>query len=269
MCVVQRVIPLTIIGLTVVLYQINLSDCFTSMPESKILSYHRRNDSSKNPTASSLHVMSGQGSKKTSFRDRLPPKPEDFIVLGGDIAVLYTYSFLDHVITSIAISETKASVTAPDSLLIPVWSDVASHNFGQSFLSAVLTERQIAQIGDTAAAAAAIDFQNIHRAPCLDSFGISTVLLVSCWLVSGYFNRAFSYQNTISCDPRHALLVASKTWIFSAAMMVGVAYWSSNCFCPNTVAGLTPTDTEFIFDTFTVLVMWRFMAAVTLGNFMR
>lgn len=254
---------------TFIFYRIHPSECFTTIPEKIFPSYNGGHGPLNKRAPSSLNMAFGEGGKTISFRDRLPPAPEDYIVLGGDLLALFTYSFLDKAVTSMIISESQPSFTTPDSLLIPVWSDVATHNSGQAFLSAVFTEQQMAQIGDTAATAAAMDISNIQHAPCLDSFGLSSVLLVSCWLVSGYFNRAFAYENTISCEPRHALIVTSKTWIYSAAMVVGVAYWSSNCFCPNTVAGLSTADTEFIFDTFSILAIWRFMAAVVLGGFMR
>lgn len=262
-----KLFPFTVAAL--ICYRINLSECFTTVPETTFPPYKRWHRSLNKRPPSSLNMAFGEGGKKISIRDRLPPGPEDYIVLGGDIAALFTYSFLDKLVASTVITESQPSFTTPDSLLIPVWSDIASHNFGQSFLSAVFTEQQTAQIGNAAAAAAAMDVLNIHHAPCLDSFGISSVLLVSCWLVSGYFNRAFSYQNTVSCEPRHALIVTSKTWIYSAVMVLGVSYWSSNCFCPNTVAGLTSADTDFIFDTFSVLAIWRFMAAAVLGGFIR
>lgn len=218
-----------------------------------------------------LHMSSKQGGALDSFRDRMPPKPEDFIVLGGDVAALFTYSLLDHTITSLLLSETKITFTEPDALLVPVWSDVAATNFGGSLLSEVLHQQQMAHIGDVAATAAAIDLANTHYAPCLASFGVSAVLLVSCWLASGYFNEAFSYENTLTCEPQRAVVVASKTWLVTATMMVGLAYWSTNCFCPHhtDVIGLTKADTDFIFDTFSVLVMWRYMASVMLGGFFR
>jgi len=212
-------------------------------------------------------MSSSSSSSSKSLRDRLPPTPEDYIVLGGDVVALFTYAFLDHALASLVISESKPTFTEPDSLLVPVWSDISTHNFGQSFLEAVLSEQQMAQMGGNQAV---LDLQQSipHYAPCLNSFGVSSVVLVSCWLLSGWFNRAFCYQNTISCEPSHAILVTGKTWVYAATMMVGLAYWSSNCFCPNHTAGMSTSDADFIFDTFTVLVMWRYMASLVLGRFM-
>lgn len=206
--------------------------------------------------------------KKLSFQDLMPPLPEDHLILGGDIAALFTYSFLDHLVTSLLISETKLTFTQPDSLLVPVWSDIFSNNFGQSLLSAVTAQQQMADIGNVAATTAALELQNQHYAPILDSFGVSAVLLGTCWLISGYINRAFAFKNTVSCEPNHAVVVAGKTWILMAFMMVGLAFWSDNCFCPETVGGLTKTDTDFIFDSFSVLVTWRYIAASMLGGFL-
>lgn len=266
----------TLIVLLCVLCRMWPIDCFGTIPGQHITSYTKTLGSrSQYLSPSSLLMASdnGRGSSdgKTSLRDRLelPPTPEDFIVLGGDVAALFTYTFLDRAITSFAIFESRPSFTEPDAFLVPVWSDVSSQNFGESFLSAVLSEQQLAQIGQNpSAAAVAMDLQNIHHAPCLESFGLTAVLLVSCWLVSGYFNKAFLFQNTISCAPSHAIVVTGKTWLLTAAMMVGLACWSGFCFCPNHTVSLSKTDAEFIFDTFTVLVTWRYMVSLVLGQFM-
>lgn len=225
-------------------------------------------------SASSLSMSSipepmQRNKEKKEFR--LPPPPEDFIVLGGDILALFTYALLDHVITALMVSEAQDLYTAPDALNIPVWSDVMSNNFGPSLLTAITAQQQMADIGDSAIIAEnEVMLSAHHYAPCLETFGLSAVLLGTCWIVSGYFNRAFEYKNTISCDTSHAVVVAGRTWIFTAAMMVGLAVWSDTAFCGclENARGLTKADTDFIFDSFSVLVTWRFVASSLLGGFM-
>ena len=201
---------------------------------------------------------------------RLPPPPEDYIVLGGDLAALFTYAFLDHFINALILADAKDFFTEPNALNIPVWSDVISNNFGTSLLSAISAQQQIADIGDPAMLAEANEalMSAHHYAPCLDTFGVSAVLLGTCWLVSGYFNRAFEYKNTINCHPSHAIVVAGRTWLFTAVMMVGLAIWSNSAFCGchAPAHGLTRADTDFIFDSFSVLVTWRFVAVTLLGG---
>ena len=222
---------------------------------------------------SNLLMSTAQEGRKSTEKKtfNLPPLPEDPIILGGDILALFTYAFLDHTITAIMIANAKEVYKAPNALDIPVWSDVISNNFGPSLLTAITTQQQMADIGATAIVSEVNEMSTAHYyAPCLESFGVSAVLLGTCWLVSGYFNRAFEYKNTISCSPSHAICVTGRTWLFTAMMMVGLAIWSDWAFCGchhmDVARGLTKADTDFIFDSFSVLVTWRFVAVCLLGG---
>lgn len=210
--------------------------------------------------------------KKKSFKFSLPPPPEDHIVLGGDIIALFTYTFLDHLIAALLLEDAYKLYTEPNALQLPVWSDVASNNFGPSLLSAITAQQQMANIGDSAAIVDTTEALLSHHyyAPCLETFGVSSVLLGTCWLISGYLNEAFEYKNTVLCHPSHAIIVTGRTWIFTAMMMLGVAMWSDKAFCGclDNVRVLTKADMAFIFDSFSVLVAWRFVASLILGSFM-
>lgn len=220
-------------------------------------------------TPTSLKSTPAPGSTQQKEEFQLPPPPEDLLILTGDLVALFTYAFLDHFVTALVIADAKGVYTEPDALQIPVWSDVITNNFGGSLLSAITSQQQLAEIGDVATSEMnqALLSQH-HYAPCLESFGVSAVLLGTCWLLSGYFNRAFEYKNTISCDPNHAILVAGRTWIFTALMMLGLAVWSDHAFCGclDTTRELTRADTDFIFDSFSVLVTWSFVASTLLGG---
>jgi len=220
---------------------------------------------------SSLYMSSIPEKAEEKKEFRFPPPPEDFIVLGGDLVALFTYALLDHGVTALMVADAQDLYSAPDALSIPVWSDVMSNNFGPALLTAITAQQQLAEIGDAALIAEnEVMLSPYHYAPCLETFGCSAVLLGTCCLIAGYFNHAFEYKNTISCDTNHALIVAGRTWIFTAMMLVGIAVWSDTAFCGclDNARGLTKADTDFIFDSFSVLVTWRFVASTLLGGLM-
>jgi len=163
----------------------------------------------------------------------LPPAPENFLVLGGDVAALFTYSFLDHYLNHIS-SSILAKEAAEAIVGIP------------SSSSTIIT-----------------------YAPAFHHAGICSVLFASCWLLSGYFHRAFSYDNTIFCSPVRAVLLAGRTWIFTAGAMLAIAFLS-DIFASDLqyqVGGITRADADYIFDSLAVIVSWRFMIATILGRY--
>jgi len=202
--------------------------------------------------------------RKENLRDRLPPFPEDKLVLGGDVASLFMYSFLDHIATS-SFSEEETIATliyTPKSFLVPVWSDSSLHNFGSSLIRAINTEQHMAHISSQV-----VETTQYHYAPCLDSVGTSAVILATCWLIAGYFNKAFSYENTMLCSPNRALMVTGRTWLCAAVMVGSLALLSDNFFCGcNKIGGLSKADIEFIFDSLSVITLWRFSVASILGG---
>ena len=182
----------------------------------------------------------------------LPPAPENFLVLGGDVAALFTYSFLDHSINSLY-EATMAKETAEGIVgLHAAWMD----SLPASFIIAI---------------------QNYHNhhitggsyAPALEYPGVSSVLFATCWLLSGYFHQAFSYDNTVRCSPAHAMLVTGRAWIFSCVAMLAIAFLSDTCASDlqYQVGGLTRADADYIFDSLAVIVTWRYMIATILGRY--
>jgi len=182
----------------------------------------------------------------------LPPAPENFLVLGGDVAALFTYSFLDHSINSLY-EATMAKETAEGIVgLHAAWMD----SLPSSFIIATQ------------------NYYNHHitggsYAPALEYPGVSSVLFATCWLLSGYFHQAFSYDNTIRCSPAHAMLVTGRAWIFSCLAMLAIAFLSDTCGSDlqYQVGGLTRADADYIFDSLAVIVTWRYMIATILGRY--
>jgi len=207
--------------------------------------------------------------KESNWRDALPPLPEDHLILTGDIFSLFTYCFMDH-ITDDLFSEDSilhALVTStPQSIKVPVWSDASLHNFGSSLLREIMNQQQIAHIGSSSLLS--LDNMPIpHHVPLFHQPGVAFVFFTSAWILSGYFNRSFSLSNTIQCDPRQALNIVFKTWIFTAAIMFGIA-WISGQICGCDIlgtVGFSKSDVEFIFDSLTVLAVWRFVVASMLN----
>ena len=178
------------------------------------------------------------------LKEQLPKAPEDSMALSGDIGALFLYSYFDHFANHayskyIVLShEAAVKEYGPNS----VWLD---HNA----LPAVLEPLHWSDL------------------PCystaLTHAGICSVLMVTTWLISGYINGAFLFENTVMCDARRSLVVTGRSWVMSCALMIGFAMiYNTVCGCPSShsiALSLTRTDADFIFDSLSVLVTWRFV----------
>lgn len=192
------------------------------------------------------------------WRDMLPPGPEDQLTMTGDILALFVYSFLDHSMNGAYQDMVEHRVGDPSVLdpagelvahQVPVWFD--------SVNSMESSEHLLALLGMPA----------VSYSPILGTAGISAVLLTACWLLSGYLHQAFLFQNTLQCRTDKVLTVTLQAWITTCMLMVGLAM-ASHYVCPTcSLSGLTLTkaDADYIFDSLTVLLMWRFIVSWMLG----
>lgn len=217
---------------------------------------------------------------KQKFRSwitsQLPPPPEDQITLSGDVANIFFYAFINHMVSDMydsainspeifsarsalaaieSSSAASADITGYDSSLdgLPVWFDTLnSAPFGIVPLSAALPIEK-----------------HIVYAPLLATAGLSAVLFTSSWLLCGYFTGAFQFKNTLQCSTQHAINNASKTVFFTSIVMISLAVGSDHfvgCVdCLHKSVGLTKADTTYIFDTLSMLVLWRFITSSILG----
>jgi hypothetical protein len=217
-------------------------------------------------------------SKLTS---KLPPPPEDQISMAGDIACLFLYTFIDHFVNSLydlylnspdtvdklsaraaiesasaASSEISTTLLGNDSITksLPVWFDTMSAApFGNVPLTSALPLEH-----------------HIAYSPAMATGGMASVLLCSAWLVSGYFTGAFRFKNTFTASPNKAILVTGKTWVLSSLIMLGIAYGSNSLIgcvdCLHPSVGITKADTDFIFDSLSVLLIWRFILSSFFGS---
>jgi len=204
-------------------------------------------------------------SKKKPFKFELPPPPEDQLVMTGDVAALFVYSFLDHSLAEAVSNSLLSSDATPEEIAksldyaqptLPVWAD------SLHFTGAFTPEKLMVLVG----------YENFgNYSPVISSAGSASVLLVSCWLFSGYLNNAFLFRNTVECNMQKALEVTGKTWLMTMVLMVllalGSDYVWGNCDSLHSpsLGGLTKADADFIFDSLTVLVTWRVMVSMLLG----
>lgn len=182
-------------------------------------------------------------------RFKLPPPPEDQIVMAGDLMSLFIYGFADHFVCQDLAASLSASSTDPlESVLDmpPVWLD-STFSYSDHVLQVLQYDLSVTQYS-----------------PLLQPMGLAACLLASSWLLSGWWHKAFSLRNTLDCATDRALTVTAKAW-FTSCLVLLLAVGFSN-YQLSHVVSFTKGDITFVFDTLTVLSMWRFMASSLLGS---
>jgi len=214
------------------------------------------------------------------FTSKLPPPPEDQLSLAGDIGCLFLYSFLDHYVNKLY----DKWMNSPDTidLLSPAAaiesSSAASLEFTSSLIKADFVSTSLpvwfdpyssAPFGNIPLISALPIEHHITYAPAFETAGMASVLLCSAWMMSGYFTGAFQFKNTLECSPNKAIVVTAKTWVFTSLIMLALA-WGSDSLIGNVDSlhksvGITKADADFIFDSLSVLMMWRFILSSFFG----
>lgn len=195
--------------------------------------------------------------EETSFW-KPPPPPEDRLILTGDLAALFVYGFTDHFLCSDignyfiqqADSPQKLHLAADSTqttLNTPVWIEPES--------VVQLTKTMQLQLSETLVS---------HYSPVLQPTGMATCLLAGSWLLAGWLHHAFSFQNTLNCRTDRALQVTATAWVTSCGIMLSIVS-ISHLLCGCDVF-YTRGDVDYIFDSLSVLCMWRFLASSILGN---
>jgi len=207
---------------------------------------------------------------------KLPPPPEDQISLSGDVATIFIYSFLDHMISGMYDSTINApEIFSAGSALVAIESssaasaDFTGYDSAGGGLPVWFDTLNSAPFGTVPLSAALPIEQHTIYAPALGTAGLSAVLLTSTWLLCGYFTGAFQFKNTLECSTRHAMNITAKNWFFTAIVMVSLALGSDHfvgCVdCLHKSIGLTKADITYIFDSLGVLLFWRFITSSILG----
>lgn len=110
---------------------------------------------------------------------------------------------------------------------------------------------------------------HITYSPAISTAGSASVLLCTVWLICGYFTEAFHFKNTLECSRTHAILITSKTWVFTSIVMILIAYGSDVLVGSidglHKTIGLSRVDTDFIFDSLSVLLVWRYILSSFFG----
>lgn len=164
------------------------------------------------------------------FKDRflkLPPAPEDQFIMTGDIAVLFLYTFTSHSINDSVVTSLldNPRMTIPEAikevdplqhivnLQHPVWVDLAS-NPNVPFANPSV---------DRALEVSARESLLNHWGPLLSTEGSACVALCTCWLIAGWFHKAFMFDNSTYCGANQALTKTVQTWLTSALLLACLA----------------------------------------------
>jgi hypothetical protein len=216
---------------------------------------------SKRPTA--LFLSDIPSPQETERRFELPPPPEDHLVLTGDLLSLAVYGFTDHFLCNdMALMMMRdldspqklyeAAASAPSSGGVfpasdwgaPVWLDSGS-SFSSHVLQVTLQDRLVASYS-----------------PLLEPVGLATCLLATCWLIAGWWHRAFQFPNSVACTTTRALAKTAQTWLTCTVLMLGIV--SMSHMLDNNVT--TKGDLDYILGSLTCLSVWRFMISYMLGT---
>ena len=198
-----------------------------------------------------------------------PPAPEDIFVMIGDLLSLCVYGISDHffcqVVARMMVRETLAdpmhhlssaaaaqvssggALQSP-SLQTPVWLDLNTP-YTDHVLEINLSNQLVNQYS-----------------PLLEPMGAATCLLIACWILAGWLHQAFSFRNTLDCSTERALTVTVQTWLTSCALLFGIVLMSQKlCGCDHFYM-LKRGDMDYIVDSASVLILWRFLASYLLGS---
>jgi hypothetical protein len=207
------------------------------------------------------------------IKSLIPPPPEDQFIMTGDVAVLFLYAFTSHYLNNFVVDSVishsdsiQEAISALDPMgeitslqQQPVWVSVDQYHVTQNVLTLAAKE----------------NLMN-HWGPLFSTAGSACVALCTCWLVAGWWHRAFLFQNSLECDTGSALIKTLETWLSMALLMILLAMGCNELitllpsglvhqiFGGVTVDSvdyvMTKADSMFLVDSMTVLIAWRFMA---------
>jgi hypothetical protein len=150
----------------------------------------------------------------------------DAIALSGDVLALLVYTYLDHATNAMVVEANDAVDVAAlvhghggssggaggggagGGAMLPVWFDEANlSDYGSNWLSRHA------------------DVPSCY-APAVAAPGTAFVVLASCWLGCGLLTGAFRDENTLGCDPTHAMIVTLRAWCGTAFLVATIALGS-------------------------------------------
>lgn len=221
-----------------------------------------------------------RGRLKSWIHSALPPPPEDQLTFSGDVGSIFLYTFLDHAVNGMY----DDWLNSPEVLVGQSASAALESSFAASAdLSNSLTQTPLtgnsfpvwfdltnsAPFGNIPLSSALPIAHHIHYAPAIQTAGMASVLLATTWMICGYFTGAFKFKNTLECSPTKAITATALNWFFTCVVMFAIAYASDSFVgsidCLHKSVGLTKADEDFILDSLTVLMVWRFTLNSVLG----
>lgn len=248
-------------------------DCFSRRSTALGMSSLQREKSNEEKSKTRKRVSSFLATK-------LPPPPEDQLSMIGDIGCLFLYSFLDHFVnklydkwmnspSNIDFLSPSAAIESSSAASLEYSSNLISGSLSTSSLPVWFDPYSSAPFGNIPLSSALPLEHHITYAPAIEATGMASVLLCCSWLLSGYFTGAFRFQNTVECTTDRAILVTAKTWIFSSLIMLGIAWFSDSAVgcvnCLHKSVGITKADADYIFDSLSVLLTWRYILSSFFG----
>lgn len=210
----------------------------------------------------------------------LPPPPEDQISFAGDIGSIFLYTSLDHIVNGmydewlnspdVLVSKSaSAAIEASFSATSDLANSITQEPFTGNSFPVWFDLKNSAPFGNIPLSSSLPISHHIQYSPALDTAGMAAVLLASSWMVCGYFTGAFNFKNTLECSPNRAIIAVTKNWFFTVLLMFVIAYASDTfvgCVdCLHKSVGLTKADEDFILDSLSVLLVWRFTLNNALG----
>mmetsp|Transcript_77802 Transcript_77802/g.225799 ORF Transcript_77802/g.225799 Transcript_77802/m.225799 type:complete len:329 (+) Transcript_77802:114-1100(+) len=194
-----------------------------------------------------------------SWFSQLPPSPEDEFILTGDMTVLLLYAWCSHSLPNMMVN----SVMNQEGVSIPEAVNTLSNNdwsTQQQILSQPVwvNAHEHPQLLEQVWKIQAEDSLMNHYGPLFSTVGVSSVVLCSCWLLAGWWHRAFCYDNTVECEPSQALVKTLDTWMTTAVLLLALLWMTTQQHQTTTL--MTRADMMLIVDSCTVLMLWRFFA---------
>lgn len=188
-----------------------------------------------------------------------PPAPEDQFIMIGDLLSLTVYGISDHLVCQIMSHQmvpsdahqlvTDMIVNERAALHAPVWWEAGSPQAG-SILQTTLEAHVVT-----------------HYSPLLEPMGQATTLLAGAWLLAGWLHRAFLYQNTLDCPTDKALTVTGRTWLTTCLILFGLVITCNACVgMEDWATTFRQGDVDYVVDSLTVLIVWRYIASIMLGG---
>ena len=249
-------------------------------------SQRQRQRHRQSQSQSQLHADVPRDSQKTEkeessslladLKSWMPPPPEDQFIMTGDIFVLFLYAFTSHYLNNFVVD----SVISNSDTIQEALSTLDPAGEVTSLQHPVWVAADQPQIVQSVLTLNAQDSLLNHWGPLFSTAGSACVALCTCWLIAGWWHRAFLFQNSLDCEPSQALVKTIQAWTSMVVLMMLLVLASNTLVTqmpsewmqaisaaptltptPTTpTAFLTKADMMFLVDSASVLIAWRYMA---------